>query len=82
MDTVPDVCDALILDEEMARLQEARAERDELLIDLEETRVWIMWLEAELRGLRKRAQGSGGVLRAVWAVAGAAALVATLWVLR
>jgi hypothetical protein len=92
--------EALALKEELARLEAARAERDELLIDLEETRVSIMWLEAELRGLRAlgnlgnlgspagrpakrwRARPPAGVMRAVWAAAGAIALVATLWVLR
>jgi hypothetical protein len=89
--------EGVALDEELARLDEARAERDELLLDLEETRVSIMWLEAELRGLRNlrqlgspagrpskrlRVRRPAGVWRAVWAAAGAIALVATLWVLR
>jgi hypothetical protein len=86
MDMDPDAGEAVALNQEIARLQEARAERDELLLELEETRVSILWLEAELRGLRKlhprRAQRAGGVIRAVWAAAGAVALVATLWVLR
>jgi hypothetical protein len=73
------------LDEELARLREARVEREELLIDLEETRVSIIWLEAELRrfrGLRGAPTASNGVRRSVLTVAGAVALVATLWVLR
>jgi hypothetical protein len=84
----PETSEAVALDEQIARLHEARAERDELLIDLEETQVSIMWLEAELRSLagrrsqRPSAQRTGGVMRAVWAAASAVALVATLWILR
>ena len=103
VDLDPDAGEAVALAQEIARLEEARAERDELLLELEETRVSIMWLEAELRGLRKLgelgelgelglsggwrskrpgARRAGGLIRAVWAAAGAVALVATLWVLR
>jgi len=92
MDLDPDAGEAVALTAEIARLQEARDERDELLLDLAETRASIMWLEAELRGLRnlrspaarkrQRAPRPGGMMRAVWAAAGAIAIVATLWVLR
>jgi hypothetical protein len=94
MDLDPDASEAVALTAEIARFQEARDERDELLIDLEETRVSILWLEAELRGLRKvrspaartskrrRAQRPGGMRRAVWAAVSAIAVVAALWGLR
>ena len=79
---------AVPLEEEIARLREAHAERDELLIDLEETRVSIMWLEAERRSLAGRGSKRRSVARAhvtigaAWAAAGALAFAATLWVLR
>jgi hypothetical protein len=84
----PEASQAVPLEEEIARLQEARAERDELLIDLEETRVSIMWLEAERRSLagrgskRRSVARGNGTIRAAWAAAGAIAFAATLWVLR
>ncbi|HSY40370.1 MAG TPA: hypothetical protein VLA79_12600 [Polyangia bacterium] len=92
LDLDPDAGEAVALAAEIARFQEAREERDELLLDLAETRASILWLEAELRGLRtlrrpaarkrQHAQRPGGMTRAVWAAAGAVAIVATLWVLR
>jgi hypothetical protein len=91
LDLDPDAGEAVSLAAEIARFQEARDERDELLLDLAETRASILWLEAELRGLRKlrspavrkrqHIQRTGGMTRAVWAAAGAVAIVATLWVL-